>query len=201
MKTELDTGLDAIMKIWDRQRAEEAATMCAKRRPSKEEIERALVIVKWFFACNSQTGACPLLDNEYWEKKLCALAEWIATLEGDIPDEPEKAEDMNSKPIGWVMVTERMPEPGLAVLVATYGGRLVAMDALFDNEVWIKSEDKDVTHWMPLPLPPNGKPQPKGQPHANPKQNPKNSPPHSSPDDRGRSSEDMRGLQRQRVQL
>ena len=82
----------------------------------------------------------------------------------DIPDEPEPAEDMNSKPIGWVMVTERMPEPGLAVLVATYGGRLVAMDALFDNEVWIKSEDKDVTHWMPLPLPPNGKPQPKGQP-------------------------------------
>ena len=61
------------------------------------------------------------------------------------------------EPIGWVPVTERMPEPNVAVLVARYGGRLIAMDALFYNGDWIKSKYKDVTHWAPLLPAPNRK--------------------------------------------
>ena len=73
-----------ISDIWETRREEEARTMCAKRRPTDEEIDRAMIIGKWFVAWNDETGQCPIdPGNGHWGKKLCALFEWIATLETD----------------------------------------------------------------------------------------------------------------------
>ena len=77
-----------ISELWAKKRAEEAATMCAKRKPTEEEIERAMVIGKWFFGWTDETGPCPIgCMNDYWHKKLCALFEWIAVLESNPPHE------------------------------------------------------------------------------------------------------------------
>ena len=52
----------------------------------------------------------------------------------------------------WVKCSERMPEHGDMVLV--FNGNSIEIDALatgeFDFECWCDS----VTHWMPLPAPP-----------------------------------------------
>ena len=56
--------------------------MCANRTPTEEEIDRAMVIGKWFFGWTDKTGPCPIgCMDEHWHKKLCALFEWIAVLE------------------------------------------------------------------------------------------------------------------------
>ena len=81
-----------LADLWAKKRQEEAATMCAKRKLTEDEIRRAMVIGKWFFGWNSQTGQCPILSSDaYWHKKLCALFEWIAVLEAE-------ARDVNRKP-------------------------------------------------------------------------------------------------------
>jgi hypothetical protein len=67
---------------WSKKREEEAATMCAKREPTEAEIDRAMVIGKWFTGWTDATGPCPIsVTNGHWGKKLCALFEWIAVLE------------------------------------------------------------------------------------------------------------------------
>ncbi len=78
-------NLDFLVRLsdrWAKKREEEAATMCAKRTPTEEEIDRAMVIGKWFFGWTDKTGPCPIgCMDEHWHKKLCALFEWIAVLE------------------------------------------------------------------------------------------------------------------------
>ena len=77
-----DMIVQELIDEWARKRMEEAATMCANRAPTEEEIERAMIIGKWFFGWNSASGPCPISSrNPIWEKKLCSLFEWIATLE------------------------------------------------------------------------------------------------------------------------
>jgi hypothetical protein len=77
-----DELFDLLSDHWAKKREEEAATMCAKRTLTEEEIERAMVIGKWFFGWTDKTGPCPIgCTDEYWHKKLCALFEWIAVLE------------------------------------------------------------------------------------------------------------------------
>ena len=67
---------------WAKKREEEAATMCAKRTPTNEETDRAMVIGKWFCGWTDETGPCPInVASGHWGKKLCALCEWIAVLE------------------------------------------------------------------------------------------------------------------------
>ena len=79
--------MEALVRIsdrWAKLRIEEASTMCAKREPTEEEIDRAMVIGKWFFGWTDETGPCPISgSNEHWHKKLCALFEWIAVLESE----------------------------------------------------------------------------------------------------------------------
>ena len=76
--------LEKICQRWGEQRAEEAKTMCLDRKPTKEEIDRAMIIGKWFWTWNNETGVCPIdCMTPHWGKKLCALFEWIAMLESD----------------------------------------------------------------------------------------------------------------------
>jgi hypothetical protein len=80
-----DAFLAKIFALWDERRAKEATTMCAKRTPTECDIDRAMVIGKWFCAWNDKTGPCPIqVTNGHWGKKLCALFEWIAVLEADL---------------------------------------------------------------------------------------------------------------------
>lgn len=81
-KTDNNELLQHITDGWTKKRQEEALTMCAQRPLTEEEINRAMIIGKWFFAWTRETGPCPIgIMNEYWSKKLCALFEWIAVLE------------------------------------------------------------------------------------------------------------------------
>jgi hypothetical protein len=70
---------------WDKKRDEESKTMCAKRKLTESEIDRAMVIGKWFIGWTDATGPCPIsVTNGHWGKKLCALFEWIAVLETEV---------------------------------------------------------------------------------------------------------------------
>jgi len=52
---------------------------------------------------------------------------------------------------GWIPVSERLPDIGQWVLVWVYGGNEVEYEHRMANGDWGCS---DVTHWMPLPFPP-----------------------------------------------
>ena len=84
ISTDKPNVITKIAEIWGKKRAEEAVTMCLNRKPTEEEIQRAMVIGKWFLGWTEETGQCPIgISNEYWFKKLCALFEWIAMLESE----------------------------------------------------------------------------------------------------------------------
>jgi hypothetical protein len=79
-----DDALSMVFERWKKTREEEAKTMCAKRRLTEEEVDRAMVIGKWFVGWSEETGQCPInLTSDHWGKKLCALFEWIAVLESE----------------------------------------------------------------------------------------------------------------------
>ena len=69
----------------------------------------------------------------------------------------------------WIRVDERLPEPGVWVLVYQYGRILNAQAAsyrvnrLTGIPYWRAADDNlgdfvDVTHWMPMPEPPTDHP-------------------------------------------
>ena len=77
-------NMEAVLDRWSDIRRKEAQTMCAKRKLTEGEIDRAMVIGKWFFGWTDKTGPCPIgCMDEHWHKKLCALFEWIAVLESE----------------------------------------------------------------------------------------------------------------------
>ena len=61
-------------------------------------------------------------------------------------------------PNGWVSVEERLPEPTYCVLVYTTDYSIEVAARGRDGE-WMSYE---VTHWMPLPVPPDRRP-PEGE--------------------------------------
>ena len=74
--------LHDILDSWTNKRQEEVNTMCAQRKLTEDEIERAMIIGKWFYSWTRETGPCPIgIMDKYWSKKLCSLFEWIAVLE------------------------------------------------------------------------------------------------------------------------
>ena len=79
-----DSALSNILSIREAKRAEEAQTMLPTRRPTPDELQRAMVIAKWFYAWNSSCSPCPIaMTDSVWGKKLCSLFEWIAVLESE----------------------------------------------------------------------------------------------------------------------
>ena len=83
---------------WAKKREEEAETMCAKREPTEAEIDRAMVIGKWFCGWTDATGPCPInVTSGHWGKKLCALFEWIAVLEAEA-SKPNSAISLKETP-------------------------------------------------------------------------------------------------------
>ena len=80
--------------------------------------------------------------------------------------EPKEEPPMTA-PLGWIAVTERLPEDGEDVLVRIrYGHKFVCAVAyrVSGNDCWTISvgdffdfPNEQATHWMPLPEPPEVK--------------------------------------------
>jgi hypothetical protein len=112
---------------------------------------------------------------------MCASADCIIAQAADAIEELQKAVlrleeesglldelPMYQQPVGWIPVTERLPEPNAVDERGFVKGYLVKTDrhvmmhtARYNGEWWIlwgKAEviTDTVTHWMPLPQPPNG---------------------------------------------
>ena len=59
----------------------------------------------------------------------------------------------------WISVDERLPEVGVNVIVLLADGfTSVAQRLTLGWFIYVYSTSRDVTHWMPLPEPPKGKP-------------------------------------------
>ena len=65
---------------------------------------------------------------------------------------------------GWISCSERMPEPGVNVLVTDGINQMVTWHEVIDGKamlvdnfiVYVNVRFGEVTHWMPLPEPPGG---------------------------------------------
>lgn len=65
---------------------------------------------------------------------------------------------------GWIPCSERMPEPGVNVLVTDGINQMVTWHEVIDGKamwvdnfiVYVNVRFGEVTHWMPLPDPPGG---------------------------------------------
>lgn len=62
----------------------------------------------------------------------------------------------------WISVKERLPKPFVSVLVFMPGeySHQTVLEGFISNEgVWVSNhflrENGEVTHWMPMPLPPD----------------------------------------------
>ena len=56
----------------------------------------------------------------------------------------------------WIPVSERLPENDVPVLGCFAGKPAVDTCVVFEGEWWQVGHKINVTHWMPLPLPPEG---------------------------------------------
>ena len=59
---------------------------------------------------------------------------------------------------GWISVKDRLPDEDVRVLVYLHSDRsytTMDTDRLLNGK-WVRWGALDVTHWMPLPLPPKG---------------------------------------------
>ena len=57
---------------------------------------------------------------------------------------------------GWISVEERMPEDNEKILVYTESGKSAVARWSQRQNRWMASGNLSVTHWMPLPEPPEG---------------------------------------------
>lgn len=84
-------------------------------------------------------------DRDNWKatakEEREAYQHWFDNYQRDVPN--------------WIPVTERLPEPYTWVLVSAEGPE-VAFDAFYDGAQWKDAilNGLIVTHWMPLPQPP-----------------------------------------------
>lgn len=89
-------------------------------------------------------------------------------IRGQISSMPPVDKSLSISSLGWISVKERMPEAGVWVLIEGRFGYRIArwwIDPGLDEgnvfkERWVPDagggiDEKYVTHWMPLPEPPN----------------------------------------------
>ena len=73
-------------------------------------------------------------------------------------------------PNKWVIVEERLPENNTQVLMWSARWKIAEAGSYYNKHFWVYSEIGDgyiadnITHWMPLPAPPDRRP-PEGETH------------------------------------
>ncbi|HHK8930597.1 TPA: DUF551 domain-containing protein [Escherichia coli] len=78
------------------------------------------------------------------------------------PDIPEFAGPHPVTPDGWISCSERMPEDGQHVIILCDGAFVLYaqyrdgefFDVVRNGEEFFETQSRNVTHWMPLPEPP-----------------------------------------------
>ena len=72
---------------------------------------------------------------------------------GDFMDALEDAPTVELP--SWIPVEERLPEEGVQAIVWVYfGSHALALHDMFVNGIWAFHWKGRITHWMPLPEPP-----------------------------------------------
>ena len=109
---------------------------------------------------NDETYSGVLQDAiEKWEKAYGTLREKHSALleqNGKLRDAAADVTRLAAEAAverDWISVTERLPEPGVDVLAA-YRDRHINMGTAGDDWLEEDIEDGYITHWMPLPEPP-----------------------------------------------
>ncbi|EFD8878718.1 DUF551 domain-containing protein [Escherichia coli] len=78
------------------------------------------------------------------------------------PDMPEAAGNSPVIPDGWISCSERMPDDGQHVIILCDGAFVLYaqyrdgefFDVVRNGEEFFETQSRNVTHWMPLPEPP-----------------------------------------------
>ena len=132
-------------------------------------------IKKWLECCTHGTcNICPYFGDECdSDREVIDALEYIQQLERKIGELTGKVAQLEAAQPKWISVEERMPEHGTDVLVLTAPGTLslgqncvvaeyihprMEKSGVFIN-FYAGYDDKNilaVTHWMPLPEPPDG---------------------------------------------
>jgi hypothetical protein len=97
----------------------------------------------------------------------CEDAEFYSSMEDFIAEHDDEIEMMMFAPElvpdepKWIPCSERLPEKHVEVLAySPYWGKIVV--AMWGGEFWLEQwtdddlEQSEITHWMPLPEPPEG---------------------------------------------
>jgi Lar family restriction alleviation protein len=108
--------------------------------------------------CGGEAAIVPLEEQEYIAAGFyvsCANRECKAeAYTDDFPTEQEAIAAWNRRADGWISVKERLPEMFEIVLICD--GETVLTGSYQGDGDWLNIMDDDmtVTHWMPLPKPP-----------------------------------------------
>lgn len=119
----------------------EAADMLENDESQAIALQRVLALRQAQLDCAAASSAVLKKENE----QMRDAAAQVTKLAAEAAVERE-----------WISVTERLPEPGVDVLAA-YRNRHIYMGTVGDDWLEEDIEDGYVTHWMPLPEPPEVK--------------------------------------------
>jgi len=103
---------------------------------------------------------------DLFHKKMVDLCEVVRVNQQRISElESNKPTQMSERNSEWISVEDRLPEVVTFVIVCAFNNEIRSAwlsEGEFDERVWYTSEDyksgyyklDDVSHWMPLPEPP-----------------------------------------------
>ena len=117
-----------------------------------EEIKKGLECCK-----NGECEDCRYLDGSgSWS----CIGRLIKDVFAYIQQLEQRLVEANKTSMHWISVGERLPENGQKIIAAFRGSSGWVVDQAryaygeFDFASWVNVLGDNVTHWMPLPLPP-----------------------------------------------
>lgn len=106
--------------------------------------------------------------DPYWELFHVKELEYAPEWDGHTPDEAIRRIGTLTPPNEWISVEDRLPEGHMQVLMWSAKWGIAEAGSYYNSRFWVYNELGDgyvgdrITHWMPLPAPPNRRP-PEGE--------------------------------------